>query len=101
MGERQEHYRVKGFEVRIYNRYILSLALLFTLTTVILSFSAQSQLDLYFSVYLIECLVVTSLFVYLNPKAMKRLNAIWYVLFGGFMVIVAMKVVEILFGIRL
>jgi len=101
VGERQKHYRDKGLEVRIYNRYILSLTLLFTLTTVILSLFGQSQLDLYLSVYLIECLVVTSLFVYLNPKAMKGLNAVWYVLFGGFIVMVAMKAVEILLGIRL
>ena len=87
--------------MRIYNRYILSLTLLFTLTTVMLSLSGQNQLDLYFSVYLIECLVLTSLFVYLNPKAMKRVNAIWYVLFGGFIVIVALKVMEILLGTKL
>ncbi len=87
--------------MRIYNRYILSLALLFTLTALALPFTGRSQLNLYFSAYLIECLVLTSLFVYLSPRAMRGLNAIWYVLFGGFVVIVAMKVVEIALGIRL
>lgn len=87
--------------MRVYNRYILSLALLFTLTTVLFALAGQNQLDLYFSVYLIECLVLTSLFVYLSPKAMRGLNALWFVLFGGFVAIVVMKVVEIALGIRL
>lgn len=80
----------------LYNRYLLTLAVLFTLSTTILAAYGQNKLDAYFSVYVIEYLVATLLFVYLEPRARKLLDAMGYVLFGGFMVIVAMKVVEIL-----
>ena len=86
--------------MRIYNRYIISLALLFMLTTVILSASEQS-LDLYFSLYLIECLILTLLFSQLNPRARGGLNRIGYVLFVGFLSLVAIKVVEILLGVEI
>jgi len=71
------------------------------LTTVILSASGENRLDLYFSIYLIECLILTLLFGYFNPKARRGLNVIGYVLFIGFMFIVAVKVVEILVGVKL
>ena len=101
MGERHKHYWDKGIEVRVYNRYIFSLTLLFTLTAVVLAFYGQSRLDVCFSVYLIECLVLTSAFAYLNPKARKGLNLIWYALFGGFIFIVGIKLAEIILGGRL
>ena len=80
----------------LYNRYLLTLAVLFTLSTTILAAYGQDKLDAYFTVYVIEYLVATLLFVYLDPRARRLLDAMGYVLFGGFMVIVAMKVVEIL-----
>lgn len=86
--------------MRIYDRYILWLTLLFTVTTVVLSTSDQG-LDVYFSVYLIECLAVTLLFSHLNPKARKALDRIGYVLFLGFLFLVTAKVVEIISGIEI
>lgn len=80
----------------LFNRYLLTLAVLFTLSTTILAAYGQNKLDAYFTVYVIEYLVATLLFVYLEPRARKLLDAMGYVLFGGFMVIVAMKVIEIL-----
>ena len=85
--------------MRLYNRYIISLTLLFMLTTVLLSISEQS-LDLYFSIYLIECLIVTLLFSHLNPEARRALNGIGYVLFSGFLILVGIEVVEILADIK-
>jgi len=82
--------------VTLFNRYLLTLAVLFTLSTTILAAYGQNKLDAYFTVYVIEYLVATLLFVYLEPRARKLLDAMGYVLFGGFMVIVAMKVIEIL-----
>jgi hypothetical protein len=82
--------------VILYNRYFLTLAVLFTLSTTILAAYGQDRLDAYFTVYVIEYLVATLLFVYLEPRARRLLDAMGYVLFGGFMVIVTMKVVEIL-----
>jgi hypothetical protein len=53
-------------------------------------------LDAYFTAYVIEYLVVTLLFVYLDPRTRRLLDGLSYVLFGGFLVIVLFKVLEIL-----
>lgn len=82
----------------LYNRYLLTLAALFGLSTTVLAAYGQDRLDAYFTVYVIEYLVTTLLFVYLDPKARRLLDAVGYVLFGGFLVIVILKVVEILRG---
>jgi len=87
--------------MRIYDKYILMLASLLLVSTIILAATNEARLDLYFSIYLIEALVLTELYIYLNPKAKRALNTVNYVLFSGFLVIVAAKVVEILWGIKL
>lgn len=87
--------------MKTYDRYILILTSLFLLTTIILAVIGEVRLDLYFLVYLIAGLVLTELYIYLNPKAKKALNKVNYVLFAGFLVIVASKTMEILWGIKL
>lgn len=82
----------------LYNRYLLTLAVLFFLSTTVLAAYGQDKLDAYFTVYVIEYLVTTLLFVYLDPRARRLLDAMGYVLFGGFLVIVAIKVAQILKG---
>ncbi len=82
--------------MRVYNRYLTTLAMLFTAATVLLAAYGQQALDLYFSIYLIEYLATTLLFAYLNPSARRLLNIMGFILFGGFLGIVAIKVVEIL-----
>lgn len=82
----------------LYNRYLLILGTLFFLSTSILAAYGQDRLDAYFTVYVIEYLITTLLFVYLDPRARRLLDATGYVLFGGFMVIVILKVIEILRG---
>ena len=77
------------------------LASLLLVSTIILAATNEARLDLYFSIYLIEALVLTELYIYLNPKAKRALSTVNYVLFSGFLVIVAAKVVEILWGIKL
>ena len=84
--------------MRIYNKYIIILALLFMLSTVILAASGENRLGLYFSAYLIECLVVTLFFAHLNPKARRGLNVVCFGLFIGFGFIVLHRVVEIVIG---
>jgi len=84
--------------VTLYNRYLVILAALFFLTTTILAAYGQDRLDAYFTAYVIEYLIITLLFVYLDPRARRLLDAAGYVLFGGFMLIVILKVVEILRG---
>ena len=82
--------------MRIYNRYLTTLALLFTAATVLLASYGQQALDLYFSIYLIEYLAATLVFAYLSPGTRHLLNLLGLILFVGFLGIVAIKVVEIL-----
>jgi predicted membrane channel-forming protein YqfA (hemolysin III family) len=84
--------------VTLYNRYLLTLAAAFTATATVLAAYGENRVDAYFTAYVIEYLVVTLLYVYLDPRARRLLDIMGYVLFGGFMVIVAMKVIEILRG---
>ena len=56
----------------------------------------QSDLEIYFTANLIAYLVISLLYRYLNPRARKLLSTMGMVLFGGFMVIVIIKVMEIL-----
>jgi len=82
--------------VKIYNSYILIVAILFLLTTVILVATGQNSLDIYFIAYLIEALIVTELYVYFNAKARRGLNFVSAILFGGFLFIVSLQVIRIL-----
>lgn len=56
----------------------------------------QNSLEVYFTVNLIAYLIISLLYVHLNPRAKKLLSRTGVVLFGGFLVIVAIKVMEIL-----
>ncbi len=80
----------------IYNRYLLVLAATFTLSTTLLAVYGQDKLDAYFTAYVIEYLVVTLLFVYLDARTRRLLDGLGYVLFSGFLAIVLFKVLEIL-----
>ena len=85
----------------IYNRYILIMALIFSVTSVIFAIADVSDLVLCLTIYVIESLVITELFIYLNPKARRNLNRVNVVLFGLFLVLVAVEVAGILLGIRI
>jgi len=82
--------------VKIYNNYILIIALLLLLTTIILIATGQNSLDIYYTIYIIEALVVTELYVYFNAKARRGLNLVSAVLFGGFLLVVSLGVIKIL-----
>lgn len=80
-------------------RYIVSLTSTYALTTFALSFFTASGLDLFVSLYIVEYFVLTLLHSPFNPRAQKTINLIGYALFGVFMVIVALKVLQILIGV--
>ncbi len=82
--------------MKIYNSYILIITVLLLLTTVILVALEQNSLDIYYTIYIIEALIVTELYVYFNAKARQGLNLVTYILFGGFLGIVALQVISIL-----
>ena len=80
--------------MRLYDRYLLTLALLFTGTTVVLAVFRRQQIDLYFSLYLLEYLTTTFIFIYLHQRARRLLNGVGYILFTGFLGIVATKAAQ-------
>ena len=82
--------------MRIYNKYIVSLALAAGLVNTVLAFLGQDDLGVYFTINIIAYLVITLLYVYLNPRAKQVLNTISLVLFAGFIVIVVLNVMEII-----
>ncbi len=82
--------------MKIYNNYILIIAVLLLLTTVIMVAMGQNSLDIYYTVYVIEALIVTELYVYFNAKARRGLNLVSTILFGGFLVVVSLQVIRIL-----
>ena len=84
--------------MRIYNRYILYLAIATGVVNVALAFAGQKDLGVYFAINVMAYLVITLLYVYLNPRARRALDTIGYMLFSGFLVIVAIKVIDILSG---
>ena len=84
--------------MRIYNRYILYLAIATGVLNVALAFAGQKDLGVYFAINVIAYLVITLLYVYLNPRARQALDTIGYMLFSGFLVVVAIKVVGVLSG---
>ena len=84
--------------MRIYNKYVVSLALSACLINTLLAFFGQNDLTIYFTINIITYLVITLLYVYLNPRARRALNTVSAALFAGFMVIVVLKVIEVLSG---
>jgi len=84
--------------LRTYNRYILYLAIAGGVLNTALAFAGQEDLGVYLAVNVIAYLVITLLYVYLNPRARRALDTIGYILFSGFLVVVAIEVAGILSG---
>ena len=82
--------------MRIYNKYVASLAVVMCLVSVLLAFVGQKDIAVYFTANLVTYLVVTLLYAYLNPRARKALSTVGAVFSAGFLVIVVLKVVETL-----
>lgn len=83
----------------LYNRYIFIMALILSITTLVFGIVAVSSLELCLTIYVIESLILTELFIYLNPKAKRNLSRVNIILFGLFLMLVALKVAEILTGV--
>ncbi len=80
----------------VYNRYIITMALAAGAINVTLAFAGQDDLTLYLALNIFAFLAITLAYVYLNPRARAALNVIRISLLSIFVVIVAIKVVEIL-----
>ncbi len=84
--------------MRIYNKYIVTLAVAAGLINSLLAFIGQNDLGIYFIANVIAYLAITLLHVYFNPRARMALNTISAVLFAGFAVIVVLRIVEFVSG---
>jgi hypothetical protein len=82
--------------LRIYNRYLATLAVVFTAVNVSMAAVGQSSLDAHFTVLVLAALVVSLLFASFSPRARRALSAASIAFFAGFLVIVALRVVDIL-----
>ena len=81
--------------MRIYNNYILTVALLFLVTTPILVAMGQNGLEVFYTVFIIEALMVTELYVYLSGKVRRQLNLVSVILFGNFSLIVMANIIKL------
>lgn len=81
--------------MKIFNKYLVTLVLAASLVNWFLAFVKQDSLEIYFVVNILSYLVITMLYVYLNPRARGTLRAISAILFGSFVVVVIIKVLEI------
>jgi hypothetical protein len=82
--------------LRIFNRLLVTLALAFGVINVGLAFAGQNDIEIYFVANAIVFLIVTLLYTYFNPRARGALNAMSAVVFAGFLVVVAIKVMALL-----
>jgi hypothetical protein len=82
--------------MKIYNSYVLVVASLLLVTTVILAAYGTASLDIYYTLYVVEALIVTELYVYFNSRARRGLTVVSTVLFAGFLVVVLSTVLNIL-----
>ncbi len=81
--------------MKIYNRYILALALVFCIVDGLMLASGHDSLDAHFAVLVIASLITTLVFVHFSAKAKKMLNSIAFSFFTGFLVIVALRIWDI------
>jgi hypothetical protein len=82
--------------VNIYNRYVLTVALVLLLTTVLMVASGQNALDVFLTVYIIEALILTELYVHINHKTRRGLSYVSLLLFGSFAAVFSLQVIRIL-----
>ena len=82
--------------MKIYNRYIITITLLLLLTTVILIATGQNSLDIYYTIYVVEALIVTELYVHFNNNARRGLNYVSTILFGGFVIALCFQALKML-----
>ena len=82
--------------MKVYNGYILIVAILLLLTTVIFVALGQNSLENYYIAYIVEALIVTEIYVHINAKARRGLNLVTTILFGGFLVVFSLQVIKIL-----
>jgi peptidoglycan/LPS O-acetylase OafA/YrhL len=84
--------------MRIYNRFIITLTLAAGIINALLALLGQEDIQIYFIINIIAYMTITLLYVSFNPRARRAMDGVTVVFFGAFLVIVAIKVVDIISG---
>jgi hypothetical protein len=82
--------------LNLYNRYVLTVSLALLISTVLMIAAGLARLQVYFTIYVFEALVISELYVYFNRKARRALSYVSILLFGGFVVAMSLQVVDML-----
>lgn len=82
--------------MKIYNQYIVTVAITLLITTVILAAVGQNSVEVYYSFYVIEALIITELFIYFNRKLRRSLSIVSTALFTGFILILGFQIFKAL-----
>ena len=80
----------------MYKKLIISLAAALCSINVVLVLSGVKRVDLYFLVNAAVYFMITLLYTYPNHEVRRRLNYISAIVFTGFLVLVAINVIELL-----
>lgn len=82
--------------MKTYNHYILTVAVSLLLTTVLLAALGQESLDFYYTLYIIEALLITEFYAYFNIKARRGLTVVGALLFAGFLAIITVETLRLI-----
>ena len=82
--------------MRVYNRYVLTVAIVLLLSTVALIAAGQESLSIYYSVYVIGALIVTEMYVYFNRKIRRGLHSVSIILLVGFVIVLGIQILKAL-----
>ena len=82
--------------MRIYNRYLIFLVLVYCLIDIFLAFVKQNDIAVYFTLNVIAYLTITMLFIFFSPKTRRILSVVSVVYLAGFMVVVTLKILGIM-----
>jgi hypothetical protein len=80
----------------LYNRYIITVSLCLLLSTVLMTAIGLDSLQVYFTIYVFEALVVSELYVYFNRKARRALAYVTTLLFAGFIIAMGLQIFNML-----
>lgn len=81
------------------DRLILLMAILFAATVIVFSALSEDRLDVYISMFILEYFILIALHTPFKRKAGFYMNLIGYTLLAVFSLIVAARVVEVLYGV--
>lgn len=82
--------------MRIYNRYIISLAVASCIINPLLAVLGQGDILIYLTINIIAFLAITLHFVHFNTEARRSLNLVSAVYFAVFLVAIVSEVMKIL-----